>query len=334
MRYVASPTAKQFHKDTSLVRIIMGPVQSGKTSICLAEIMLQASRAYNPVVFAVVSATQEDSLNAFNLVATLVAGITSKSPLSVTFNNVTLLFVQSVANLRLTGAWVTDARDVSQATVNNVINRVGLQPGLPPFVILDTLPFSTTHWLYRRSKGPNWTLFQQPSGLSQEAENIDNLPPGYYQRLATSRSAAWVRVYVHGEYGNADYFDDETDDDSSAPDITLAAVDISEEYIMEKLSTSLVKQLAKVGLTRNEVLDGFSLTWEDLDESAQLLFTRSFNFGRMLGLQQMSEAIFAQGLTKTGSKEAIQYLQKFSAEWRSQLAEMPKIDGITIDWVQ
>lgn len=102
----------------------------------------------------------------------------------------------------------------------------------------------------------------------------------------------------------------------------------------EQLTTRRVQQLAKIGLTRDEILVGYSVTFDNLPEDVQADFTKHFNYGRLIGLQQMSEAIYQQGLTKTGSKEAVQYLQRFSAEWRDRLAEMPKIDGITIDWVQ
>jgi hypothetical protein len=44
-------------------------------------------------------------------------------------------------------------------------------------------------------------LFKQPGGRSPHAENLHNLPQGYYTRLAASMPEAWVRVYVDGEWG-------------------------------------------------------------------------------------------------------------------------------------
>ena len=44
-------------------------------------------------------------------------------------------------------------------------------------------------------------MFRQPSGISDEAENRDNLPPEYYERLKAGHDQAWIDVYVHGKYG-------------------------------------------------------------------------------------------------------------------------------------
>jgi hypothetical protein len=51
---------------------------------------------------------------------------------------------------------------------------------------------------------PNQKLMSfhaQPSGLSKEAENLDNLRAGYYQFLCAGKTDDWIKVYVHGEYG-------------------------------------------------------------------------------------------------------------------------------------
>jgi hypothetical protein len=46
-----------------------------------------------------------------------------------------------------------------------------------------------------------YAFFRQPSGLSKDAENVDNLPRGYYQRAVVGKSQEWVKVFIHGEYG-------------------------------------------------------------------------------------------------------------------------------------
>jgi hypothetical protein len=45
--------------------------------------------------------------------------------------------------------------------------------------------------------------FIQPSGLSPEAENIENLRPGYYENMAKGKPQNWVDVYVHGKYAKS-----------------------------------------------------------------------------------------------------------------------------------
>jgi hypothetical protein len=44
-----------------------------------------------------------------------------------------------------------------------------------------------------------WDVFKQPSGRSVYAENVENLPDGYYD--TQGRSEEYVRVYIDGEYG-------------------------------------------------------------------------------------------------------------------------------------
>ena len=50
-------------------------------------------------------------------------------------------------------------------------------------------------------KPDNVTYFHQPSGLSPDAENLENLPPGYYENLAQGKSEAWVAQFIRAEWG-------------------------------------------------------------------------------------------------------------------------------------
>lgn len=49
----------------------------------------------------------------------------------------------------------------------------------------------------------NATYFHQPSGFSDEAENLENLPGGrgYYTNQAKGKSEAWVKQYIDAEWG-------------------------------------------------------------------------------------------------------------------------------------
>lgn len=48
---------------------------------------------------------------------------------------------------------------------------------------------------------PLMEFFAQPSGFSDEAENIPNLRPGYYQFASIGKSEEWIRVHLKNEYG-------------------------------------------------------------------------------------------------------------------------------------
>lgn len=65
-------------------------------------------------------------------------------------------------------------------------------------------PGDPDHWVAKRFKGkPSTTLklYEQPSGLSSQAENIKNLPIGYYERMLDMHDEWYIRRFVHGKIG-------------------------------------------------------------------------------------------------------------------------------------
>ncbi len=60
-----------------------------------------------------------------------------------------------------------------------------------------------TDWykLLIENRPDNVEYFQQPSGLSPQAENKENLPPMYYENLVKGKSLAWVKQFVEAEWG-------------------------------------------------------------------------------------------------------------------------------------
>ena len=135
--------------------------------------------------------------------------------------------VKNLLSLELTGAWVNEAREVPWSLIEALQGRVGRFPpkrdGGPTWygLFMDTNPPDTdSDWYkkfeewpateegasvlegYERDYGrPFQAIFKQPSGLSAEAENLDNLPSGYYRTLAAGKDPEWTKVYVHGLYG-------------------------------------------------------------------------------------------------------------------------------------
>lgn len=91
------------------------------------------------------------------------------------------------------------------------------------YIIMDTNPPDDEHWWYRMAVNEDWAVdqngnkcspgeilphnqwefFDQPSGLSDEAENIQNLKGGrnYYLQMMGGKSKEWIDVYIHGKYG-------------------------------------------------------------------------------------------------------------------------------------
>jgi len=126
--------------------------------------------------------------------------------------------VANLNSLELTGAWFNECRDIHPEIIDAMSKRIGRFPSMkdggPSWHGMwgDTNPPTMDTWWYYQMEGldpkdgvsPNdngWDVFKQPSGRSPYAENIENLPDGYYD--TQGRSDEYIRVYIDGEYGLA-----------------------------------------------------------------------------------------------------------------------------------
>lgn len=236
--YHASPTASKFHLDGSFVKAMMGPIGSGKSVACCMEIMKQASTApvgeggvrrsrwliarnsYRELKDTTI-ATWSDWFPPSSLGSWSAQDVkhTIEKPmadgtrlyLEVLFRSLdTPEDVKKLLSLELTGAWLNEAREMPRQVLDMLQGRVGRYPSAMVGgqqrgqIIMDTNPPDDDHWWYRmfeEKKPKGWTLFRQPSGVGPLAENIHNLPEGYYDRLMEGHDQQWVDVYVHGRYG-------------------------------------------------------------------------------------------------------------------------------------
>jgi len=124
--------------------------------------------------------------------------------------------VANLNSLELTFAWFNECRDIHPDIVDAMSKRIGRFPsakdGGPTWHGMwgDTNPPTMDTWWYYQMEGldakdgvsPNdngWAVFKQPSGRSAFAENVENLPDGYYD--TQGRSEEYIRVYIDGEYG-------------------------------------------------------------------------------------------------------------------------------------
>jgi hypothetical protein len=143
--------------------------------------------------------------------------------------------VRKLLSVEYTGAWLNEARETPKVILDALEGRVGRYPrkvdvpdkedGSSGFwygIIGDTNPPDTRHWWYYLDQNPgkfvdhsspidpeeqirmiqeHYHFLSQPSGRSALAENVNNLPKGYYERLAVGKSPDWTKVYIEGEYG-------------------------------------------------------------------------------------------------------------------------------------
>ncbi|RLW63581.1 MAG: hypothetical protein B6D73_15180 [gamma proteobacterium symbiont of Stewartia floridana] len=230
--YIASPTLKEFHKSDDFMRGVMGPIGSGKSSAMVSELFRRANeqepgkdgvrRTRWAIIRNVYRELNDTSVRTFFDWVSDRIGDWNAQNMSFHIKTSTIdaefLFraldrpedVKKLLSLELTGAWVNEAKEIPRAVIDMLQGRVGRYPakrdGGPTWygVILDTNPPDVDHWWYQlfEEERPNeWRIFKQPSGLSGEAENIENLPSSYYDRLMQGKNKQWIDIYVHGNYG-------------------------------------------------------------------------------------------------------------------------------------
>jgi hypothetical protein len=127
--------------------------------------------------------------------------------------------VKKLLSLEVTGIFFNETRFIHKDHIDGGTGRVGRYPSKrqkpehipgdnwPTWsgIIMDTNPPDDDHWWYKlaEEKTPKgWEFFNQPGGRSPQAENTENLPKGYYDRIIEGKDPEWVKVFVDGQYGS------------------------------------------------------------------------------------------------------------------------------------
>jgi hypothetical protein len=217
-------TAWAFMQDRSPVSGIMGPVGSGKSvaSVMRALLHMTASPKSRGCIIRNTYRELKDTTLAtwlewlgpygeMNLTDMVWTSLIPGHECQVLFRALDKPSdVGKLLSLELTWAWINEAREVPRSIVDMVQTRLGRYPrwieGPAPWygLFMDTNPPDDLSWWYRlfeEQRPQGWNLYRQPGALEPDAENLNHLPPDYYQRLTQGKDAAWIDVYVHGRYG-------------------------------------------------------------------------------------------------------------------------------------
>lgn len=223
------------------VRCLMGPIGSGKSTRCIMEILKRSAEQRRSTAdgkrktrWAVVRNTYPELIS--TTVKTWHQWVPKyapnckwreKAPMSheVSFKlhdasvvEAEILFlaldrdedVGKLLSLELTGIYINEARQVPGSLLADMRGRIDRYPPMREGgcswsgIFMDTNPPDVGNWIYQifeKERPEGFRMFRQPSGLSPQAENIENLPKGYYEKLLTGNKPEWVDVYVHGKYG-------------------------------------------------------------------------------------------------------------------------------------
>jgi len=237
--YVPPPTGKKFMLSEAKMRVLMGPVGSGKSVTSCFEIIRRASmQAPNAkgirktrcaVVRQTVRQLSDTTIKTFldwfpdgqcgRFMRTTKTYFFKVGDVECEIMFRALDDADDVANLNsleLTFAFFNECRDISSEIIDAMSKRVGRFPsskdGGPTWhgMWADTNPpVMDTWWYYQMehldpedgvsANDNGWDVFKQPSGRSLRAENIENLPDGYYD--VQGRSDEYIRTFIDGEYG-------------------------------------------------------------------------------------------------------------------------------------
>ena len=235
--YKASKTGSQFFRCNAIVQAIMGPVGSGKSVVCVEKLFSYAvrqkpnqqgvRRSKWVIIRNSYRELQDTAMETFY--EWIPKDLGDESIVNASFFveqhladgtavEAEFLFraldrpgdIKKLLSLDVTGAWLNEFREIPKAVFDMAITRVGRFPpmtdGGPSWhgILMDTNPPDSDSWVYElfeENLPEEWAFFKQPSGLSPEAENVKNLPPGYYKNLMAGKTKEWINVYVHGKYG-------------------------------------------------------------------------------------------------------------------------------------
>lgn len=239
--YKPTPTGRKFMMSNAKMRVLMGPVGSGKSVTCCFEVFRRASeqapgkdglrKSRWAVVRETVRQLSDTTIKTWldwfpDGVCGRFMRTTKTYYLEIGDIRAEIMFralddaddVANLNSLELTGAWFNECRDIAPEIVDAMSKRIGRYPskkdGGPTWHGMwgDTNPPPIDTWWYYQMEHLNpedgvspiingWEVFKQPSGRSPIAENVENLPPGYYD--PQGRSDDYVRVYIDGEYGHS-----------------------------------------------------------------------------------------------------------------------------------
>lgn len=237
--YKPPESVQGFIQSNKFISLIMGPVGSGKTTGAIFKILYHAARMRKQkdgirrsrciVIRNTRQMLQDSTIPSiqqwFSPDILSYAKVDGKMQLKIGDIECEILLrglddaddVGRLLSVEASFAMMDEFREIHQTIFDAVQGRVGRYPskgmggcytddGEPNYHVwgASNPPDGDTPWQKYLSEPPdNADVFMQPSGLSAEADWIDNLIEDYYDNLATGKTEDWTNVYVHGKFGRS-----------------------------------------------------------------------------------------------------------------------------------
>ncbi len=202
INYEAPPTVRKLAASKAFVRLIAGPVGSGKTTGCIFEMLRRSCEQHKApdgkryTRFAIVRQTLKQLRDTvLKDIMQLLDGIctykVTDQTVTVSFGDVHSEWLliplddpedqRRLLSMQLTGAWLSECIEMDVNVVTPLIGRCGRYPGAKQGgatwsgVIADTnMPTEGSAWhKIMTNSPPDWQCFVQPGGLDPDAENLN-----------------------------------------------------------------------------------------------------------------------------------------------------------------
>lgn len=207
--YEPTKTGYSFHRDSSFVRLIMGPYGSGKSTLCMADLVRRTCemprwssgrrRARWCIVRNTSGELQSTTLQTWLAWFGELGDIHKRQKPILTYEHMfndgygiielEVMFlaldkdqdIRKIKSLELTGCYINEASEVPKSALAHMKGRVNRYPSKAfcdaPYwsgIIADTNPPSDDHWIYKDFEEQAYEghrLFKQPPGLIKDANN-------------------------------------------------------------------------------------------------------------------------------------------------------------------
>ena len=234
INYTASPTLAKFHADRGIkYRAIVGPVGSGSSTASVIELLKAALTAppnaegVRKTKTAIIRKTYRELLSTtkqtiwdwlprklWQKSTGMSWRFTHNLPDSTYVDWKVEFFsvnypgsIDKLLSLEISNAWINEARELPHELFETLRGRLRY-PGDRDdhFMILDSNACDRRHWLYKlffdeENTSDRFQGYLQPSALSPDAENKENLPKDYYEDLADGASQQWIDTFLACKFG-------------------------------------------------------------------------------------------------------------------------------------
>lgn len=231
--YTPAPTLARFHSSDQRVRVVRGPVGSGKSSSMVMELLRRAAqqapdpkdgirRTRGVIVRNTMPQLKSTALKTIReFIGPIVEWEAQNHTVWIKQGDIEAEWilmpldtpdnVQRLLSLDITYGWLSELRELPVKILQDVLSRCGRYPSMmhggPSWygVIGETNSFDEeSDWnkvledgeLDGKPTPKSWGYFVQPGAREAGVENKENLVPGYYEDLIENNSPPWVEQYI------------------------------------------------------------------------------------------------------------------------------------------